>query len=86
MFYLEERLPRGTDLKASPLAAGNVLYVATEEGDVHMVALGEEFKLLGTNTLSDQFFVSSPIAVQGHLLLRGQGDLFCISEGGSDGD
>ncbi len=85
-FYIEERLPRGTDLKASPLAAGNVLYVATEEGDVHMVALGEEFKLLGTNTLSDQFFVSSPIAVQGHLLLRGQSDLFCISEGGSDGD
>jgi outer membrane protein assembly factor BamB len=85
-FYLEERLPRGTDLKASPLAAGGVLYVATEAGDVHMVALGEEFKVLGTNTLSDQFFVSSPIAVQGKLLLRGQGDLFCIGESASDGD
>lgn len=85
-FYLEERLPRGTDLKASPLAAGGVLYVATEEGDVHMIALGEEFKLLGTNSLTDQFFVSSPIAVDGRLLLRGQGDLFCIAESGSDGD
>jgi outer membrane protein assembly factor BamB len=85
-FYLEERLPRGTDLKASPLAAGGVLYVATEEGDVHMIALGEEFKLLGTNTLTDQFFVSSPIAVDGKLLLRGQGDLFCIVESASDGD
>jgi len=42
--------------------------------------------LLGTNTLTDQFFVSSPIAVDGKLLLRGQGDLFCIVESGSDGD
>ena len=85
-FYLEERLPRGTDLKASPLAAGEVLYVATEEGDVHMIALGEKYKLLGTNSLTDQFFIASPIAVRGNLLLRGRSDLFCIREGDSDGD
>jgi len=78
--YLEERLPRGTILKASPVAAGGVLYVATEEGDVHMLALGDEFSVLGSSHLSDQFFVASPVAVGGNLLLRGKTELFCIAE------
>ena len=78
--YLEERLPRGTQLKASPVLAGEALYIATEEGDVHLVALGKEYKLLRTNHLEGQFFVSSPVVVDEHLLLRSRTHLFCIAE------
>jgi outer membrane protein assembly factor BamB len=78
--YREERLPRGTSLKASPVAAGEHLYVATESGEVHVVKLGPEFELVATNTLEDQFFVSSPVVVDGEMLLRSETHLFCIAQ------
>jgi len=81
-FYVEERLPRGSTLKASPLAAGEHLYVATESGDVHVLRLGERYEVVATNTLTDQFFVASPVAVGGKLLLRSRSHLFCIAEPG----
>lgn len=79
-FYSEERLPRGTTLKASPLAVGDLLYVPTESGETHLIRLGETYEHVATNTLADQFFVASPIAVDGKLLLRSQTHLFCIAD------
>jgi outer membrane protein assembly factor BamB len=77
--YVEQRLPRGSSLKASPIAAGEYLYVATEAGDVHLIELGDEYVVARTNTLSDQFFVASPVVTsEGELLLRSRGRLFCI--------
>ena len=78
--YLEERLPRGSTLKASPIAAGEHLYVPTEEGDVHLVRLGEEYEVSATNHLEGQFYVSSPVAVGGELFLRGPSELICVAE------
>ena len=76
--YVAERLPRGSALKASPIAAAGHLYVATESGDVHVIKLGAEYEVVATNTLADQFFVSSPLVVQGRLILRSGTDLICI--------
>ena len=78
--YLETRLPRGSNYKASPVAAGDKLYVAGESGEVHVIAMGDEYKLLHTNTLEGEFFVSSPIVAGGDLFLRGLTHLICISE------
>ena len=78
--YVEERLPRGSALKASPIAAGGLLYVPTESGDVHLVRMGPAYEAVATNTLTDQFFVASPVAVDGRLLLRSETHLFCIAE------
>jgi len=78
--YVAERLPRGSTLKASPIAAGGHLYVATESGDVHVIKLGTEYELVGTNTLADQFFVASPLAVEGQLILRSRTDLICVGD------
>jgi outer membrane protein assembly factor BamB len=83
--YVEERLPRGSTLKASPIAAGKYLYVATEAGDVHLVELGPELKVAATNTLADQFFIASPVVAGGELFLRSRTHLFCISEGKGGG-
>ena len=80
-YYLEERLPRGTELKASPILAGDHVYVATESGDVHVVAKGREFRVVRTNTLADQFFVASPVVAEGRLYLRGLEQLICVGEG-----
>jgi len=79
-YYLEERLPRGSTLKASPIAAGGYLYVATEEGDVHVIELGEEYEVSATNHLEGHFYVSSPAVAEGRLLLRGPSELVCVGE------
>ncbi len=79
-FYVEERLPRGSQLKSSPVAADGCLYIPTESGAVHVVKLGEKYEVLATNDLADQFFVASPIVVDGRLYLRSSTELICIAE------
>jgi len=77
--YGEQRLPRGSTLKASPVAAGEHLYVATEAGDVHLITLGDDYEVAGTNTLTDRFFVASPVVSRGELFLRSRSHLLCIA-------
>lgn len=78
--YRRERLPRGTQVKSSPIAADGRLYIADEGGRVHLVKMGPAFEVIATNVLTDQFFVSSPIAVDGDLYLRSRDRVYCISE------
>jgi outer membrane protein assembly factor BamB len=56
------------------------LYLATEDGDVVVLKLGEKFEVLATNTLTDQAFIASPVIADGEIYLRGQNTLFCIRE------
>jgi outer membrane protein assembly factor BamB len=78
IYYRQQRLPKPYNFKASPVAANGKLYLATEEGDVVIVKLGEKYEVLATNTLTDQFFVASPVIVDGALYLRSAGALYCI--------
>ncbi len=79
-FYAQVRLPKAYNLKASPVAANGKLYLATEDGDVVVVKMGEKLEVLATNTLEDQIFIATPVIAQGEIFLRGQNKLFCISE------
>ncbi len=79
--YIEERLPRGSQLKASPVAAGGLLYVPTEAGEVHLVRLGPKYEVERTNVLAEQVFIASPVVVEGALFLRSLTHLFCIADG-----
>ena len=76
--YLEERLPRGSQLKSSPLAAGDYLYCPTEAGEVHLVKLGTKYEVEATNVLSEQVFIASPAVAAGDLFLRSVTHLVCI--------
>ena len=80
-YYHQQRLPKPYNFKASPIAAHGKLYVASEEGDVIVLKLGEKFEVLAINTLEDQFFVASPVVAEGELFLRSSTQLFCISDG-----
>ncbi|MBA2258164.1 MAG: PQQ-like beta-propeller repeat protein, partial [Acidobacteria bacterium] len=77
--YLQTRLPKPYNFKASPLVVVDRVYLATEEGDVVVVKTGAQFEVLATNTLTDQSFIASPIAVGNDLYLRSRTDLFRIS-------
>lgn len=79
-YYAQTRLPRNYNLKASLVGANGKLYLATEEGDVLVLKMGEKFEVLATNHLTDQSFIASPVIAANELYLRGQNTLFCISE------
>lgn len=77
--YLQQRLPKPYNFKASPLVVRDRVYLATEEGDVVVVKTGDTHEVLATNTLTDQSFIASPIAVERDLYLRSRTHLFRIS-------
>ena len=77
-FYLQQRLGKPYNFKASLVAAGGKLYLASEEGDVIVVNLGEKFEIAATNSLDGQSFVATPAIMDGEIYLRGQNTLFAI--------
>ena len=77
-FWETQRLPKPYNFKASPVGAGGKLYLATEEGDVVVLRMGERFEVLATNTLEDQSFIASPVVVDGSIYLRSRTHLFRI--------
>ena len=78
--YSQTRLGKGYNIKASPVGANNKIYQPTEDGDVLVLKMGEKFEVLATNTLTDEFFIASPVILGGELFLRGKNTLYCISE------
>lgn len=79
-YYAQTRLPKAYNLKSSLVGANGKLYVATEDGDVVVLKMGEKFEVIATNHLTDQIFIATPVIAAGELYLRGQNTLFCISE------
>jgi outer membrane protein assembly factor BamB len=79
-FYQQQRLPKPYNFKASPVGASGKLYLATEEGDVVVVKMGEKFEVLATNTMADQVFIASPAIAGGSIYLRSHGMLYCIRQ------
>ena len=79
-YYAQTRLPKSANLKASPVGANGKLYLATEDGDVVVLKMGEKFEVIATNHLTDQIFIATPVIAAGELYLRSQNTLFCISE------
>jgi outer membrane protein assembly factor BamB len=80
-FYQQARLPKPYNFKASPVGAGGRLYLASEEGDVVVVRMGDAFDVIATNTMAGQSFIASPVIVDGDLYLRSRTHLFRIGEG-----
>ncbi|MEP7362123.1 MAG: PQQ-binding-like beta-propeller repeat protein [Acidobacteriota bacterium] len=76
--YAQQRLPRSVSFKASPLLAGDKLYLASEDEDVFVLKTGPSFEVVQTNTMAGQSFISSPIVVDGSLYLRSRTTLFCV--------
>ena len=79
-YYIQQRLPNPTKLKSSPVAAGDYLYQATEEGDVVVVKLGKEYAVESVNDFGDEFFIATPAIADGKIYLRGTNTLYAIGE------
>jgi outer membrane protein assembly factor BamB len=79
-YYRQQRLPKPYNFKSSPVGASGKLYLATEDGDIVIVKMGEKYEVLATNTLTDQVFIASPAVAGGSLYLRSQDALYCIRQ------
>jgi len=79
-YYQMSRLPKPYSFKSSPVGANGKLYMASEDGDVVVVKMGDKFEVLATNTMNDEFFVATPAIVDGEIFLRGENTLYCISD------
>jgi outer membrane protein assembly factor BamB len=79
-YYRLQRLPKPYNFKSSPVGANGKLYLATEDGDVVVVKMGEKYEVLATNTLNGQMFIATPAIADGSLYLRSQEALYCIRD------
>ena len=80
--YLMLDLPGEYTIKASPVAAGDRIYLVSEEGDVIVLRRGAEFEVLAVNPM-DEPFIASPAIAHGELFLRGFEHVICVT-GASD--
>jgi hypothetical protein len=69
-YYAQMRLPEPYRFKSSLVGVNGKLYMASEDGDVVVVKMGEKFEVLATNTLADEFFVATPAVADGEMCLR----------------
>ena len=76
--HYRQRLPGPSNFKASPVGVNGRLYLASEEGRVHVVKMGREFEVLATNRLDNAMFIATPAVVDSDIFLRSQDSLYCI--------
>jgi outer membrane protein assembly factor BamB len=62
---------------ASPWAYNGMIFCLNEEGDTFVIKAGEEFELLGTNSL-EEFAMATPAISGDRLLIRTQSKLYSI--------
>ena len=64
------------------------MYFVSRSGDIYVIQLGAEFKLLSVNRVSsgsdESIFNSTPAISDGELFLRSSSTLYCIAETSSD--
>jgi len=62
---------------ASPWAYNGKLFALNEDGDTYVIQAGQEFKILGKNSL-DEMCMATPAIAQGSLIIRTAGHLYRI--------
>lgn len=76
--YAQQRLEQLDGVYASIVAAAGRIYVVGRNGKTAVLQAGEEFRVLATNVLDDEFSASPAIAGK-ELVLRGHEHLYCIA-------
>ena len=73
-----QRLPRvGSGFSASPVAADDMIYVSSEDGDMLVIAAGDRFRLVATNSMGEPL-MATPALSEGVMYVRSSKNLFAI--------
>lgn len=78
--YQERLALTGGGYTASGIAVGGRLYYTGENGDVHVIQAGPEFKRLGSQSLGETC-LATPAAAEGVLYFRTRGHVLAIGSG-----
>ena len=80
LVYDKKRInPESGAFTASPWIYRDRIFCLSEDGDTFVIQPGEEFKVLGKNSLNE-FSMASPALVGDRLILRTQSNVYCIRE------
>src|SRR6185436_11495785 len=75
-----QRLPLvGSGFSASPVAADGKIYLSNEDGEVLVIAAGEKFEHLGTNSIGE-LLMATPAISDGVMYVRAASTLFAIGK------
>jgi outer membrane protein assembly factor BamB len=77
--FEQERLPRPHSFSASPVAAGDKIYLLSERGACLVLKAGNKLQILAENLIDGDFF-ASPAIVENELFLRSDTTLYCIQQ------
>ena len=73
-----QRLPLvGSGFSASPVAADGKIYLSNEDGEIIVIAAGEKFKQIATNSMGE-LLMATPAISDGVMYVRSSGSLFAI--------
>ncbi len=76
--YFNARLPESYVIRASPVGAGDQIYLATEEGDMLVLRRGPKLEVLAVNPMGEQI-LATPAVAGDELFVRTRGHLYCIA-------
>jgi outer membrane protein assembly factor BamB len=77
--YQRQRLQGARAFWASPWAYDGKVFCLDDGGTTFVLQAGPEFKLLGKNSIDDQFW-ATPAVAGGALILRGVENVYCIKQ------
>ncbi|HZU34848.1 MAG TPA: PQQ-binding-like beta-propeller repeat protein [Gemmataceae bacterium] len=77
--YQNQLLPGARAFWASPWACDGKVFCLDDGGTTFVLQAGQEFKVLGKNTIDDQFW-ASPAVAGGSLIFRGVDHVYCIKQ------
>ncbi len=73
-----QRLPLvGSGFSASPVAADGKIYLSNEDGEMLVIAAGDKFAHIATNTMGE-LLMATPALSEGVMYVRSSGSLFAI--------
>ena len=75
----QRRLPDMSSVYASPVGAADRVYICSREGVTLVIKNAKTFDVLATNTL-DETIDASPAIVGNDILIRTEGNLYCIGQ------
>jgi len=77
--YEGGRVPKPQIFMASPVAYEGKILLTSEEGDTYMLKAGPKHEVIRTNSLGENVYASPAIA-DGKIFIRGEQNLYCISD------
>ena len=77
--YQQRIAGKGGSFSASPIASDGRIYLASEDGEVHVVKAGAQYELIATNPVGE-VMMGTPAITKGMMLLRGMKNIYAIAE------